>query len=372
MSECKPPCFVPQELIVEESVQQTELAQRILKTFSDVPIRWVENAEDIWLEAQRSSSREQWQGKVLLARQRGPFLRMCPGTQKHICCLYHNLDVADGCDLNCSYCILQGDLQSSLVTWYCNLQDMYDQVGTVLATHPKQFYRIGTGELSDSLTFDPCTRLSVDLVEFFRDKRNAILELKSKNVHVENLLDLDHGGRTVVSWSMNAAEIRRREEGPSPDIDARLDAARQVQDAGYWLGFHFDPMIDHPDWEAGYRDIVDRIFTRLRAEQIAWISLGALRYPASMDEVIRRNHPESTIVLGELLPGYDNKYRYFKPMRIEMFGKMVKWIRGYSDAPVVYLCMESDEVWRKAFGWSPGSSARLKKLLDDRVRSGPM
>ncbi|MBN1543591.1 hypothetical protein JW992_15725 [candidate division KSB1 bacterium] len=365
------PRFIPEELIVERSVHQTELVQRVLSRFSRVPVRFVDNAEEIWLQAQKSSSRDTWKGKVLLARQRGPFLRLCPGTQKHICCMYHNLDVAAGCDMDCSYCILQGYLHSSLVTWYCNTDDLYTQVDAELIKYSERFYRIGTGELSDSLTFDPCTGLATDLVSFFRDKRNAILELKSKNIHVEDLLSLDHGGRTVVSWSMNASVLRRSEESAAPDIDARLDAAVRVQDAGYWLGFHFDPMIDYPDWEQGYREVVERIFSRIRGEQIAWISLGALRYPAAMDELIRRNHPKSSIVLGELLPGIDHKFRYFKPIRIEMFRRMYGWIRNFSDAPVVYLCMESDEVWRKAFGWSPGSSARLKVLLDDRVREAP-
>ncbi|HNR67252.1 MAG TPA: DNA photolyase [bacterium] len=365
------PCFVPEELIVEKAVEHTDLAQRILTRFADVPIARVEDAQQIWLQAQHARFRHEWQGKVLLARQRGPFLRLCPGTKKHICCLYQNLDVAAGCDLNCTYCILQGYLQSSLVTWYCNLEDLYQEVDRELTSHPEHFYRIGTGELSDSLTFDPCTHLAVDLVRFFRTRRNAILELKSKNTHVDELLEVDHGGRTVVSWSLNAAPIARSEEAAAPDIEARLRAARKVQEAGYWLGFHFDPMIDYPDWRQGYRETVDRLFSAIRPEQIAWISLGALRYPAAMDEAIRKNYPESTIVLGELLPGIDGKYRYLKTMRLEMFREMVRWIRGYSAAPVVYLCMESDEVWHKAFGWSPGSSARLKVLLDDRVRSAP-
>jgi spore photoproduct lyase len=72
--------------------------------------------------------------------------------------------------------------------------------------------------------------------------------------------------------------------------------------------------------------------------------------------------------LGELLPGLDKKRRYFVPIRIELFKKMHEWIKSFSDKPLVYLCMESDDVWQRALGWSPGSSARLKKMLDDRVR----
>jgi hypothetical protein len=36
------PCFVPEELIVEKAVEHTDLAQRILTRFADVPIARVE------------------------------------------------------------------------------------------------------------------------------------------------------------------------------------------------------------------------------------------------------------------------------------------------------------------------------------------
>jgi spore photoproduct lyase len=83
---------------------------------------------------------------------------------------------------------------------------------------------------------------------------------------------------------------------------------------------------------------------------------------------MRFNHPDSNIFLGELLPGIDKKLRYFQPIRVEMFSNMYKWIRSYSQEVFVYLCMESKAVWQKAFGWTPNSSAELKRLLDDRVR----
>jgi len=167
---------------------------------------------------------------------------------------------------------------------------------------------------------------------------------------------------------MNTVDMQRSEEPLTSTIEDRLLAATECQKAGYKLGFHFDPMLDYPGWQDGYCEIVDKIFQRIRPENIVWISLGALRYPAHFAEVMRENHPETRIYLGELLPGIDNKLRYFKPIRIEMFRKMYEWIRSYSGDVFVYLCMESVNVWQRSFGWSPRSSAELKRLLDERVR----
>lgn len=361
--------FQPSKIYIEESVAHTEWTQRILSKYQSIPQVVIHDANYLIQDVANNLNTESWKRNILLAKQRGPFLRLCPGTQNHICCMYHNLDVAAGCDLGCTYCILQGYLNTPLITFYCNIDDMVDELNATLQNHPKQFYRIGTGELSDSLTFEHISEMGPLLVNYFADTPNAIIELKSKSVQIEQLLNLRHNRRTVVSWSMNSQYIQQTEEKWATSLSDRILAAQEIQKAGYRIGFHFDPMIRHEGWQEQYRDIIDDFFKVIRPENIAWISLGALRYPAVFDEIVRENHPTSDIYLGELLPGIDKKLRYFRPLRVEMFNHMYKWIRFYSQEVFVYLCMESRQVWQQSFGWAPKSSAHLKRLLDDRVRS---
>jgi len=149
------------------------------------------------------------------------------------------------------------------------------ELDTRLTAHPNQFYRIGSGELTDSLTFEHITEQGPELVAFFAERRNAIIELKSKNIHIEGLSGLNHKRRTVVSWSLNAEAVRQSDEGVSATIAERLEAAREMQAAGYRLGFHFDPMIFYAEWREGYRETIDQIFRVIKPESIAWMSLGA-------------------------------------------------------------------------------------------------
>jgi hypothetical protein len=55
--------------------------------------------------------------------------------------------------------------------------------------------------------------------------------------------------------------------------------------------------------------------------------------------------------------------RYFKPIRIEMYGKLIGWIRHFSTDVSVYLCMESSEVWEKALGFAPAFAHDLNNRL---------
>lgn len=361
--------YVPGKIILENAVVCEALTRVILARFPGVPVEQVNDANEFILEYEKSfhTINTLVEKPLLIARQRGPFVRLCPGTQKHICCLYYNLDLATNCHLGCSYCILQCYLNNPFMTIYANLDDMVVEIEQLLTKNPNRFYRIGSGELSDSLIFNHFTNLSQMLIELFATKKNAIIELKTKTDEIEYAIGPGHNRRTVLSWSLNAEAIVATEEKGAPSIDSRIAAARVAQEAGYWIGFHFDPIIDHPGWEQGYHTVVDKIFAVIKPENIAWISLGALRYPPSLEDLIHANHPDSRITLGELFPGMDGKMRYFRPIRVEMFKKMYRWIKHHSEKVLVYLCMESNQVWYQAFGWSPKSSARLKKLLDRRV-----
>jgi spore photoproduct lyase len=57
--------------------------------------------------------------------------------------------------------------------------------------------------------------------------------------------------------------------------------------------------------------------------------------------------------------------RYFKPLRIELYRKMISWIREYAPEVLIYFCMEDDEVWKKSMGFSPQDRGGLPKILDN-------
>jgi len=61
----------------------------------------------------------------------------------------------------------------------------------------------------------------------------------------------------------------------------------------------------------------------------------------------------------------DGKMRYFKPLRIKLYSKMLRWIREYSQDVMVYFCMEDEEVWKKSFGFIPSDRGGLTRMLDE-------
>jgi spore photoproduct lyase len=82
--------------------------------------------------------------------------------------------------------------------------------------------------------------------------------------------------------------------------------------------------------------------------------------------LLHRRFPLSRIAAFEMVRAPDGKLRYFKDLRVEMYGRMRKWLEEALPGAFVYLCMESPRVWQAVWGWSPGEED-LARLLDDRV-----
>jgi spore photoproduct lyase len=237
---------------------------------------------------------------------------------------------------------------------YANIDDLLEELSDVLRENKQSFYRIGTGELADSLALDPLTESSRPLVEFFAQQSNAVLEFKTKSDCVEHLLELPHEGRTVVSWSMNTRHIQSQEEHKTATIDERLMAAERCIAAGYRVAFHFDPLVYYLGWECDYEDLIREVLVRFPSSSLAWVSVGALRMTSDLRRTILRRFPGSTLPTGELVPCPDGKLRYTKSIRRAMYERVFGWIRQYGPSDLrVYACMERPEVWSRIFGSAP-------------------
>ena len=302
---------------------------------------------------------------LLLSDFRGDPIKACPGTPNYICCGYEILNFGSGCALDCAYCALQSYFSNPLMVVQANSEAFLSAAAQQIRANPDHFYRLGTGEFTDSLALDSLTGYASKLVEFVKQFPNAALELKSKACNVDALLQLDHGNKTTCSWSVNSEEIVEREEFRVASLKERLDAAAKCQKAGYKVAFHFDPIFYYKGWESGYRDAVARIFEAVPARSVAWISMGCFRFAPGLDDAIRERFPKSKIIYDEFVRGGDGKMRYPQPLRILIYRKMMQWIRAAGGPDVlVYLCMENRPVWESAMGVCPRDDNELKRWLD--------
>jgi spore photoproduct lyase len=345
--------FVPQVVWIERQELDTAIARAVCARFTG-PIEVFDGRAPLQPATVGDGKR-----MLVLQRHRGGFLRHCPaGTAGLVCCNYLVVNLASNCPMDCSYCFLQDYLADApALSAFTNVEEALREIDAVVGAHPERQFRIGTGELSDSLALDPLTDLSRQLVPFFAARRNAVLELKTKTDCVEALLDLDPCGQVVVSWSVNAEAVVERDESDTAMLSERLAAARRVQAAGYRVGFHFDPLVEFAGWESGYAAAVEAIAAAVDPAAVAWVSLGSLRLSAGLAQAVR-NRPVPGHVLGaELVAGADGKARVWRGLRLRMYRFMVERLRAALGPVPLYLCMEPPAVWERVMGEVPTDRA---------------
>ena len=356
--------FRIRRILIERGAENDSLAKMIPKRLPDIPKELVDSHDLALPEGIEEMDKE----SLRIIHFNGEFLKPCPGTKRYICCGYKILNVGINCPMDCSYCFLQSYVNQPSLRIFSNLEDNLNVIGDIIDGSPDRIFRIGTGEFTDSLSLDYLTGWTDFLLPFFSHRDNCILELKTKTSFIKSLIGSKYRKGIVVAWSLNSHHIIANEEHKTADLKRRILAAQECQKAGFLLGFHFDPLLYYPGWEEELEEAVKLLENYINPESIIWISFGSFRYMPALKWAIKRRFPKTKIFDGEFVSGLDGKFRYFKPIRIEMYSKLSERLKKWYDDLGIYLCMESSDVWRQSFGWSPKTSANLSRYLDNRVR----
>jgi len=357
--------YFPEKVYVEKRSFDFPLTKRILKNIGQIPVEVINDPREL-LENIKTSRDVIGEGKkyLLVTCQRGEFVKPCPCTPRYIGCNYFIINLDLNCPLDCTYCILQYYLTNPLITVHVNLEDLWRQLDVFLYSKRHRILRIGTGELGDSLALDHITENSISLISYFREKKDVIFELKTKTVNIKNILKMEPAQNIVIAWSLNSSRIAQEEEKGAPSVAERIDAARKVSDRGFLVGFHFDPIIRHSYWEEGYGEVIKRLLETIDPSRIAWMSLGSFRFPPLLKAVIEERYPKTKIIYDEFIKGKDGKLRYFKPLRLELYRKIISFIRNWGGEKIpLYFCMESEDIWAKTIGWVPRGKDNLEAYL---------
>lgn len=352
--------YAPRKIFVDETVIDLPVTQRILKKFPHIRPEIVHDKKEIKLPQPHTAAKKQ----LYLSGSRGQNLKSCQGMGDYVCCQLFTMALVSDCHLECTYCILQDYLQNNpVITINTNVEEIFADIALRLRSEAKRLFRISTGELSDSLALDHITEFSRDYHSFVRSHENVVLELKTKTVCIDGLLLLAPHKRLVVSWSLNPQSYIEKEEHKCVSLEERFMSARRIADHGFPVGFHLDPLLCLDDWENEYKELTRRIGETFTASEIAWISIGSLRYTPGLKKIVEERFPKSRLMTAELYPSLDGKIRYFRPLREKMYKTVTGFIQKYTQKTPHYLCMETPTVWQHVYGGLPASNRELEGYL---------
>ncbi len=268
------------------------------------------------------------------------------------------------CPYGCKYCYLTGTPGvrfSPSVKVYVNLPEMLSEIDRVARRQrtPTAFY---LGKLQDALALDPLTAYSTTLVPFFAEHPWARLMLLTKSAHVDRLLDLEHRGHTILSWSVNPPEVSAIFEENVPSIDERLEAMRRVAERGYPVRAVMMPIIPIDGWQDAYTAFTERL---IESVPIQRLTLGGICIYRGARELMERKMGKENAVSAHIdrssQTAGDGRARYPRSLRSAAYSLLIQTARRLRPDLELALCLEEEALWEST-GLS-GSLGRCNCVL---------
>ncbi len=251
------------------------------------------------------------------------------------------------CPYDCRYCYLAGVPGvkfSPTVKIFVNIDEILNQIASAASklSEPTAFY---LGKLQDGAALDPLTGYSYLMIPFFAQQKYARLTLLTKSADVGNLLELDHQGHTILSWSLNPTEICNAFESNVPSPNERIAAMRKCADAGYPLRAVIMPIIPVEGWQKTYTSFLKNLLKSVPLERITLGQIcsysGALQLT---ERKLGKDNPISRIL--EKGKSKDGRVRFPIKTRIEVYKYLIDKIRKLQPQLQIGLCMEEGDIFK--------------------------
>ena len=253
------------------------------------------------------------------------------------------------CPYDCKYCYLagtQGVKFSPTVKIFVNLAEMLEEIDRIARRlgKPAAFY---LGKLQDPLAFDPLTSYSTVLVPFFAEHPLARLTLLTKSANISRLLELEHKGHTILSWSVNPPEVCEIFEENIPSIEERLEAMRSVALAGYPVRAVMMPIIPIEGWQDIYTMFTERLIETVPLQRLTLGGVCIYRGARKLMERKMGLYNAISVHIDDGSPtARDGRARYPQTLRNRAYSLIIKTVRCLQPDLELALCLEEQDLWQ--------------------------
>ena len=314
---------------------------------SNLPLQWVDKIPESY-EQIGSAKLISERGGLLLRNRSSRFIDQFNHPLGR-CARFYKLTAYNNCNFWCEYCYLYLTFRTNPVsTHFVNYEKMFREIMQFdKASIPEALRVLNLGELCDPLAVEDITGFAEQLIPFVAEhtKQTRLLFL-TKSDNVETLVSLPHDGRSIMSFSVNTDKVYSHLEHRTASPEARLVAARKLQEAGYEVRLRIDQIILYEGWEQDYIDLVNTIFRYTIPERI---TIGEYRPSTGLANHIKKRFPDSILLkMNESLVSDGTKLRYPEKERVSAFRTIIEEIKRQSPEVAISLCKELPTVWKHA------------------------
>ncbi len=163
----------------------------------------------------------------------------------------------------CMYCYLVCNYNKcAYLRLFVNREQMLDKIiRTSLKADKKLTFEIGSN--SDLVLENTITNNLEWTIEEFGKKGRGNITFPTKFDMVDNLLSLNHQGKTIMRMSVNPEEIINKVEFGTSRLKPRVEAINKMCEAGYKVGILIAPVILVENWKELYSNLIEYLYNNL-------------------------------------------------------------------------------------------------------------
>jgi spore photoproduct lyase len=193
--------------------------------------------------------------------------------------------------------------------------------------------------------------------------------LFTKSDNVDFLRDLDHRGRTIISWSITCDTASRLADKRTATMRERIAAMEKMQQAGYLVRARLSPIVPVAGWRKEYTELFDLLFRRLRPDLVTLELLGWMDVDDLLALFDRSFIDSSALRAAEVARDELRGVRwgpFTQQTHEEIYSFCIKTVQRLSPRTPVSVCHGTPATWQ-ALG------RRMKMTPDDYLcNCGPL
>ncbi len=344
-------CFEPSRIVLARGWDRTayarNLVERILSLYPNI---LPEDSSDtahpkVVIDGMTPFEQHVSGKKTLVIGEHRSAVRLS-SEEGNTCPNYWHFSLYGFCPYGCTYCYLAGTPGvkfSPSVKIFTNIDEILGAIDKTARKIGEQtaFYH---GKLQDGLALDPLTGYSRRLIPFFAEHRFARQVQLTKSADVENLLDLDHNGHTILSWTLAPPDISEQFEPNTPPITERLRAMKHCSDASYPVRAVLMPLIPVEGWIDKYASFLERLLEEIPLQRL---TIGAIcSYQGAHQLMNRKLGPKNVIAENmRLAKSEDGRMRSPEELREKGYRHLIQTAKRIRPDLEIGLCLETHRMF---------------------------
>lgn len=262
-------------IYVEKQAMDYTLTREILNKFKNSTVIYINHYKDIFNRSNQNFSAQKSSPALILAVNNGERIyegaRTCQNFgHEHF---YYTSQIKN-CIYDCEYCFLQGMYPSGNICMFVNTEDYFSDVDLLLKEHPVS---LSISYDTDMSALDGITGLISKWCDFAAHRPELTVEIRTKCGSVKPIKDLTPVSNVIFAFTISPNSVAKCFEHGASGYEQRKLALYTTLKNGFTARLSIDPILPVEDFDKQYTEMIEDIFSKPVAANIADVSIGSFR-----------------------------------------------------------------------------------------------